>query len=102
MTNISGSENCMNVAVTINMDEPRLPEIIIKPEEYKESLRFAAEVRALTDEIDLDTSDTTLLFGEEPIMDFSRVFDELVSYIKFVESEELDNIEIFLKMLLNI
>lgn len=94
MMNVNRGEDYMNTI--IDMGEPKLPEIIIKSEEYKNSLRFTPEIRALADEIDLDAPDSTLLFGREPIMDFSRISDELINYIKFVESGELDNIEMFL------
>ena len=56
--------------------------------EYKQRLRSMKEVHALTSEIEIDNSNSILMFGQHASESISKISDELLNSMKTVKSEE--------------
>nr|WP_288306127.1 toxic anion resistance protein [uncultured Romboutsia sp.] len=55
---------------------------------YKQRLRSMKEVQALTSEIEIDNSNSILMFGQQASESISKISDELLNSMKAVKSEE--------------
>lgn len=56
---------------------------------YKERLKQLPEVQNLTNEINIQDSNSILMFGQKPSEEISKVSDELLSSMKAVRAEEV-------------
>lgn len=65
-----------------------LPEVIKNNDSYKLQLRSLPEVQNLTNEIDINDSNSILQFGQSPSSEISKMSDALLSSMKTVNAEE--------------
>ena len=64
------------------------PEILADPLAYKQRLRAMKEVQDLTNEINIQDTNSILQFGQKPSEEISKVSDELLASMKAVKAEE--------------
>lgn len=57
-------------------------EIIANPEEYKEKLKLLPEVKALTNEINIQDVNTIATFGQESAEEISKISDKILNIAK--------------------
>ena len=67
---------------------PQLPESLTNVSEYQLRLRDDPNVRALTDKIDINDSNTIVVFGSEPSTELSKISDQLLNSLKVARSDE--------------
>lgn len=68
--------------------QKELPPEISNNQGYKEKLKLLPEVQNLTNEIDINDTNSILQFGQKPSEEISKVSDELLNSMKAVKSEE--------------
>lgn len=68
--------------------QKELPASIADNTNYKERLKQLPEVQNLTNEININDSNSILQFGQKPSEEISKVSDELLNTLKSVKSEE--------------
>ncbi len=56
---------------------------------YKEHLKLLPEVQNMTNEINIQDTDSILMFGQAPSEEISNISDELLSSMKSVKAEEV-------------
>ena len=64
------------------------PEVLADPLAYKQRLRAMKEVQDLTNEINIQDTNSILQFGQKPSEEISKVSDELLASMKAVRAEE--------------
>jgi len=64
------------------------PEALSDVTVYKEKLKLLPEVQQLTNEININDTNSILQFGQKPSAEISKVSDELLRSMKSVKSEE--------------
>lgn len=57
-------------------------EIIVNPEEYKEKLKLLPEVKALTNEINIQDVNTIATFGQKSAEEISKISDKILNIAK--------------------
>lgn len=67
---------------------PQLPESLTNVSEYQLRLREDPNVRALTNKIDINDSNTIVVFGSEPSTELSKISDQLLNSMKVARSDE--------------
>lgn len=78
-----------NVEVTTNN---QLPEVVSNNTQYKENLKLLPEVQNLTNEINVNDTNSIIQFGQSPSEEISKISDELLSSMKAVRSEEASQV----------
>lgn len=69
-------------------EKKELPAEIQEQDQYRIQLRGSAEVRALTDEIDLKDTGSIMRFGQKPAEDISRISEDVLSTMRSIKTEE--------------
>lgn len=80
--------NVTGVEVELNTEKD-LPAVINHSDEYKLSLRNDPAVKALTNELDVQDTNSILRFGQKPSEGISQISDELLSQMQGVRTEEV-------------
>jgi uncharacterized protein YaaN involved in tellurite resistance len=82
--------NVMNeVHSTVDVEQPKeLPASMTDTSSYQLKLREDPQVRALTDRIDINDSNSIVLFGAEPSTELSKISDQLLNSLKVARSDE--------------
>lgn len=96
--NNNGTTNTNEVDLEKNNN---LPEIIVNPDAYKVALRQMPEVQALTSEIEIQNTNSILMFGQKPSENISRVSDELLKSMKAVKAEEVSEMLVHLTKIMD-
>lgn len=83
-----------NQAVSAANEQTGLIELTEEPAfsdnyNYKEELKKLPEVQNLTNEINIQDSNSILMFGQKPSEEISKVSDQLLSSMKSVKAEEV-------------
>ena len=94
--NMEYQNNSMNTGVNMNIAHIDSNRGVVQQEEvsfqnmtaYKQRLRSMKEVQALTSEIEIDNSNSILMFGQQASESISKISDELLNSMKAVKSEE--------------
>ena len=74
---------------TVQLDvQKELPSSFSDNENYKEKLKLLPEVQSLTNEININDTNSILQFGQKPSEEISAVSDKLLNTMKAVKSEE--------------
>lgn len=73
--------------VVLDMQK-ELPAEMTDNQNYKEKLKLLPEVQNLTNEIDINDTNSILQFGQAPSEEISKISDELLNSMKAVKSEE--------------
>jgi uncharacterized protein YaaN involved in tellurite resistance len=68
--------------------QKELPPAFADNQSYKEKLKALPEVQNLTNEININDTNSILQFGQKPSEEISKVSDELLNSMKAVKSEE--------------
>lgn len=68
--------------------QKELPVEMTDNQSYKEKLKLLPEVQNLTNEIDINDTNSILQFGQAPSEEISKISDELLNTMKAVKSEE--------------
>ena len=76
-----------NAPVSLELQK-ELPAEFAQNDDYKQRLRQLDEVKNLTNEIDINDTNSILQFGQKPSEDISKLSDQLLSSMKQVRSEE--------------
>lgn len=100
MINI-GENNNATTTNEMDLEKNNLPEIIVNPDAYKVALRQMPEVQALTSEIEIQNTNSILMFGQKPSENISRVSDELLKSMKSVKSEEVGEMLVHLTKIMD-
>jgi uncharacterized protein YaaN involved in tellurite resistance len=66
----------------------QLPESMKNISEYQQRLRQLPEVQRLTDQIDINNSNSIVVFGAEPSTELSKISDNLLNSMKVAKSDE--------------
>ena len=77
-----------NNSIVLNVEKEPIPEMIINNNEYKEKLKLLPEVQALTNQINIQDSNTILQFGQNPSENISKISDELLNTMKTIKAED--------------
>lgn len=72
----------------IDLEKPEMPAEMQDNSAYKENLKKLPEVQNLTNEIDIQDSNTILRFGQKPSEQISALSDELLHSMKGIRAEE--------------
>lgn len=71
------------------VQKAELPQEMKDKNTYQEQLAQLPEVKALTDEINIDDKNSILKFGQRPAEQASRVSDEILAHMQGVKQEEV-------------
>lgn len=74
--------------VTVDMSKPEMPAIVADNANYKLQLRAKPEVQKLTDELDIQDTNSILQFGQKPSEEISKISDQLLAQMKAVNADE--------------
>lgn len=74
--------------ITVNLEKPQLPAEMADADAYKAQLMTLPEVQALTNEIDIQDTNTVLNFGQKPAEEISKIADTILSNMRSVNQEE--------------
>ena len=90
MTNQATSETTTPTAETVSVDleKPQLPAEMQDTNAYQNKLMELPEVKALTNEIDIQDTNTVLNFGQNPAEESSKIADTILSGMRSVNQEE--------------
>ncbi len=64
------------------------PEVMSNNLEYKQKLRASKEVQDMTNQINIQDTNSILAFGQQPSEEISKISDQLLSSMKAVNAEE--------------
>lgn len=64
------------------------PEVVSNNLEYKQKLRASKEVQDMTNQINIQDTNSILAFGQQPSEEISKISDQLLSSMKAVNAEE--------------
>ena len=102
MINMGENNNGTTTVNEVDLEKNNnLPEIIVNPEAYKVALRQMPEVQALTSEIEIQNTNSILMFGQKPSENISRVSDELLKSMKAVKAEEVSEMLVHLTKIMD-
>lgn len=74
--------------VNLDLEKPQLPAEMADSNEYQNKLMALPEVQALTNEIDIQDTNTVLNFGQAPAEEISKIADTILSGMRSVNQEE--------------
>lgn len=74
--------------VNLDLEKPQLPAEMADSNEYQNKLMQLPEVQALTNEIDIQDTNTVLNFGQTPAEEISKIADTILSGMRSVNQEE--------------
>lgn len=77
----------LNKQAEIQLDTSK-PPVLADNQGYKQRLREMKEVRDLTNEINIQDTNSILQFGQKPSEEISKMSDQLLSSMKAVKAEE--------------
>lgn len=72
---------------TVSLDK-QLPSEMTDADAYRERLKQLPEVQKLTDEINIQDTNTIVMFGAKPSEELSKVSDELLGTMKGIRADE--------------
>lgn len=75
-------------AVTVDMEKPEMPAVVADNQNYKLQLRALPEVQNLTNELDIQDTNSILQFGQGPSEEISKISDQLLNQMKAVNANE--------------
>lgn len=87
-TNTAVTNNTSTASPAINAEKPVLPAEMVQADEYKAQLMKRPEVQALTNEINIQDTNSVLVFGQKPAEGISKIADEILSGMRAVDQEE--------------
>lgn len=87
MTNIVKKTNN-----AMDMEEPKLPELLGNVEEYKYSLKVTPEIQSLVDQIDIENPKSIWSFGEAELNIIVTISDDILAYLSSLNSQEIATI----------
>lgn len=82
-----GESQEVQTTAPVQLDTQK-PESLSDPLAYKQKLRQLKEVQDLTNEINIQDTNSIIQFGQKPSEEISKVSDELLSSMKAVKAEE--------------
>lgn len=82
------SETTQTTDLSLDLQKPELPAEMVNAQAYKAELANLPEVKAMTNEIDIQDTSTILNFGQKPSEEISKVADSILSGMKAVNQEE--------------
>lgn len=90
MTNQAATETTTPTTetVTVDLEKPQLPAEMQDTNAYQNKLMELPEVKALTNEIDIQDTNTVLNFGQKPAEEISKIADTILSGMRSVNQEE--------------
>lgn len=74
--------------VSLDLQKPELPAEMANAQAYKAELATLPEVKAMTNEINIQDTGTILAFGQKPSEEISKVADSILSGMRSVNQEE--------------
>lgn len=86
---MSNQEIINTSAVELDTEKTDLPAVVTDNEQYKLKLREDPTVRALTNELDVQDTQSILAFGQKPSEGISRISDELLRQMSGIKTDEI-------------
>lgn len=86
--NLSVTETTQTTNITVDLEKLQFPAEMADSEAYKAQLMQLPEVQALTNEINIQDTNTVLNFGQAPAEEISKIADAILSGIRSVNQEE--------------
>lgn len=74
--------------ITVDLEKPQLPAEMADADAYKAKLMQLPEVQALTNEINIQDTNSVLNFGQAPAEEISKIADTILSGMRSVNQEE--------------
>lgn len=74
--------------ISVDMSKSEMPAVVSDNQNYKLKLRAMPEVQKLTDELDIQDTNSILKFGQKPSEEISKISDQLLNQMKAVNASE--------------